>query len=431
MQLARKFRGLIIGKDQYINSRAEFKRVLLTGYLSLLCIVSNWAYMLIGVHDEYSMQIWLNISFCVAAIFSLTFIRLKRYTVAKLILFLAAYTIVFVFCSIEPFHTGVWVYLLVINIGAIALFGYEQWQYSVTLTLVSVVLFVIAYIVEFKVLNEEYSAEFIFQNFVLNFSVSLLTVILILYFMLDLARYSEKTLEHKEAEALEKNKELTKLNSELDRFVYSVSHDLRSPLATISGLVNIGKHTESVEEAKRYFGMIDDRIKTQDYFIREIIDFYRNSRTDVNHEGFLLKDEVRQVIGEFSFGENPVSIQYQLDIPGDLQIHSDKIRLRSVLSNLIGNAVKYHDPNKADKFVRISAVQKESLTEISVEDNGSGIGEEHLPKLFDMFYRASADSKGSGLGLFIAKETVAKLGGGIQVTSSLGKGSKFIFTVTS
>src|SRR5204863_5457180 len=129
-----------------------------------------------------------------------------------------------------------------------------------------------------------YSEDYIFSNFILNFSVSLIATVLILYFLIDLNHYSEKSIEVKETEALEKNKELTKLNTELDRFVYSVSHDLRSPLSTISGLVNIGKQAESLDEAKNYFAMIDDRLKAQDFFIREIIDFYRNTRTEINRE---------------------------------------------------------------------------------------------------------------------------------------------------
>jgi signal transduction histidine kinase len=82
-----------------------------------------------------------------------------------------------------------------------------------------------------------------------------------------------------------------------------------------------------------------------------------------------------------------------------------------------------------EKFIRVGANRNNGHIEITVEDNGLGIGEEHLKKIFDMFYRASTDSKGSGLGLFIARETAAKLGGKISVESKLGVGSKFSLTV--
>ena len=430
MQVTRILREYIIGKNQFINSRVEFKRVLLTGYLSLLSILVNWAYMLFGSHEEHIWLSWLNVAFCVVCIFSLALIRLKKYTASKLILFPPAYAIVFIICATEPYYTGVSFLLVIISIGAIALFGIEQWRYSAVLSVIGAVIFLVAYVGEVKLWHDEYSETFIYKNFVLNFFVSLITSVLILYFMIDLNHYSEKSLEEKENEALEKNKELIKLNSELDRFVYSVSHDLRSPLATISGLAAIGKHAENLEEAHKYFGMIDGRIKTQDFFIREIIDFYRNSRTEINREPFSLHEQVKEIVSELADHESQAPIEYRLDIPPDLKIQSDKIRLRSVLSNLIGNAVKYHDLNKPEKFVNIRAERKNGQIEIVVEDNGLGIGAEHLEKVFDMFYRASADSKGSGLGLFIAKETVNKLGGNIEVNSILGKGSKFSFTIS-
>jgi signal transduction histidine kinase len=253
--------------------------------------------------------------------------------------------------------------------------------------------------------------------------------VLILLFMTDVNRYSEKALEKKEAEALERNKELTKLNTELDRFVYSVSHDLRSPLATITGIVNIGKYAENMDEAKKYFSMIENRLKAQDFFIREIIDFYRNSRTEINHEPVCLQEEVQSIVNEHTYGEIQNSIDYRVTVSPDIEFKSDKIRLRSVLTNLIGNAVKYHDLTKVEKFIQVGAKRNNGHIEITVEDNGQGIGEEHLKKIFDMFYRASTDSKGSGLGLFIAQETALKLGGKISVQSTLGEGSKFSLTV--
>jgi signal transduction histidine kinase len=431
MQVTRIFRSLIVGDDQFITSRAEFKRIMLAGYLALLCVVSNWAYMLIINHDKHLINFVLNCIFCFSGIITLLLIRLRKYTASKLVLFLPAYSIIFIFCITEPFSTGVYIFFIVCNVGALALFGFEERLYSISLIGLSGVLFFLAYLsgLKFLDLNLAYSDDYIFSNFILNFCVSVFATVLILYFLIDLNHYSERSIEVKETEALEKNKELTKLNTELDRFVYSVSHDLRSPLSTISGLVNIGKQAESLDEAKNYFAMIDDRLKAQDFFIREIIDFYRNTRTDINRESFPLRDQVQDIVKEFSMGPIPAPIDYQVQIPSDLAIQSDRIRLKSVLSNLIGNAVKYHDQQKLNKFVRIGAERNNGHIEIFVEDNGQGIGEEHLTKVFDMFYRASADSKGSGLGLFIAKETVNKLGGHIKVKSQLGKGTKFTVTV--
>jgi signal transduction histidine kinase len=427
MSIARVFRRLILG-GHYVQSRAEFKRVILTGYLALICIVVNGLYMVLDSHEGHYILSWLNVGFWLASVATIIFIRLQRQTLAKLILFLAAYAVVFCFSAIEPFTTGVTFFFALIAIGAIALFGFEQWRYAVGLTILGAVLFSLTVIGGFRIGSMAFSDVYIVNNYIMNFFVFLVTAILILYFMIDLNHFAEKALEKKEAETSKKNQELTKLNAELDRFVYSVSHDLRSPLSSIAGLVQIGQHAENLDEAKRYFTMIGDRINAQDFFIREIIDFYRNSRTDTTAEKFLLKTQVDEIVNQHAISAN--SIQYQINISDNLEIQSDKIRLKSVLSNLIGNAIKYHDIAKDGKFIKISAERQNGHWTIAVEDNGQGISPDHLSKVFNMFYRASADSKGSGLGLFIARETVEKLGGKIHVESTLGQGSRFWFTVT-
>jgi signal transduction histidine kinase len=429
MEVARSFRKLILG-NQYIQSRAEFKRTILTGYLALICIAVNIVYMAVDSHEGHTILSWLNV-FCIAAgASSLFFIRIKKLVAAKLVFFLGVYVVIFAFCAIEPFSTGVSYFFILLAIGSIALFGIEQWLYGAGLSILGAGLFLVTIVGGFRLSDSiGFSSDYIAFNFSMNFFSILITSVLILYFMIDLNHYAEKTLEKKEAETNEKNKELTKLNAELDRFVYSVSHDLRSPLASISGLVYLGQRAEEMDEAKKYFSMIGDRINTQDFFIREIIDFYRNSRTDINAENFLLKAQVDEIVSQHSITAN--SIQYEINISDRMEIVSDKIRLKSVLGNLIGNAVKYHDITKAQKFIKVSAERENGHWIIVVEDNGQGIGAEHLPKLFDMFYRASADSKGSGLGLFIARETVDKLGGKIHVDSALGKGTRFWFTVAA
>jgi signal transduction histidine kinase len=428
MSVARLFRRFLL-RDQYIQSRAEFKRTILTGYLALICIVVNILYMVLDSHQGYFFLSWLNAGCCFACSITLLLIRAQKHILAKLIMFLAVYAVIFVFCALEPPATGVSFFFILLAMGAIALFGVEQWPFAAGLSLLGAILFLITVVGGFRLDSLAFSDDYIRFNFILNFFVILTTAILILYFMIDLNHYAERTLEEKEAETNTKNKELTKLNAELDRFVYSVSHDLRSPLASISGLVNIGHHAENLDEAKRYFNMIGDRINAQDFFIREIIDFYRNSRTETAVEKFPLRKHVDEIVGEQAM--NLGSIHCHVEIPADMEVQSDKIRLKSVLSNLIGNAIKYHDIAKAEKYIKVSAERQNGHWIIAVEDNGQGIGAEHLPKLFNMFYRASADSKGSGLGLFIARETVDKLGGKIHVDSTLGKGSKFWFTVAA
>jgi signal transduction histidine kinase len=112
-------------------------------------------------------------------------------------------------------------------------------------------------------------------------------------------------------------------------------------------------------------------------------------------------------------------------VPVDLEVNSDRGRLKVVLNNLVGNSLKYNDANKEEKLVELKTSYQNNSLVIQVNDNGIGIAEEHQPKIFDMFYRATERSQGSGLGLYIAKETIEKLGGKISLTSKVGQGTNF------
>ncbi|GHN00568.1 hypothetical protein WSM22_20570 [Cytophagales bacterium WSM2-2] len=225
------------------------------------------------------------------------------------------------------------------------------------------------------------------------------------------------------------NNELIKINSELDSFVYHASHDLRAPLSSILGLVEIGLRTGNPEEMRSCLTMIKERVQTQDAVIHEIIDYARNLRTDVKKEKLNLKFLVFEVIDTLLFNEGAEKIDFQIDIADDFEILSDKVRLNIILSNLISNSIKYHDYARGNPFVKVDVMQSDSKISIGVEDNGQGIHSDHHDKIFDMFYRASEKSKGSGLGLFIVKDTVEKLGGVVECSSRYNEGTRFTFSI--
>ncbi len=224
---------------------------------------------------------------------------------------------------------------------------------------------------------------------------------------------------------IHQNELLVKANLELDRFVYSASHDLRSPLSSILGLINIAKKTNEPKEIGTCLELMKAQISTLDNFITEIQDYSQNSRKIVKHETIELHSFTDEIIKSLMFSEKANQLKFVCDIPAELPLKTDKGRLRIVLSNLIGNSIKYSDLTKDKAFVSIKSGIEKGHHYIVIEDNGLGIGEEHHSKIFDMFYRASESSKGSGLGLYIVKETLLKLGGTISFQSTLGSGSTF------
>jgi len=150
-----------------------------------------------------------------------------------------------------------------------------------------------------------------------------------------------------------------------------------------------------------------------------------NSKLEVLQEALNLKAMILDIFQNHEFVEGASNIQKFISVKEDVLFFSDKNRVTIILNNLISNAIRYADTNKEDMFIEIRIEISSELVKIHFADNGVGIGEEYLDKIFNMFYRANPGSKGSGLGLFILKEAVNKLDGEVNVRSKLHVGTVF------
>jgi signal transduction histidine kinase len=221
---------------------------------------------------------------------------------------------------------------------------------------------------------------------------------------------------------------LENTNKELDRFVYSASHDLSAPLKSILGLVTISKLEAISEPAPTYLNEIEKSVLKLDSFIGEILDYSRNKRLIITPEQIELKVLCQEILDNLKYLDDYTKISVDLDEFEQSTIQQDKVRLKIILSNLISNAIKFQKKTPGHKpVIKISARRQLSRTIIKVEDNGEGIKAELSPKIFEMFYRASDKATGSGLGLYIARESASKIGARISHESEYGKGS--VFTV--
>lgn len=224
-------------------------------------------------------------------------------------------------------------------------------------------------------------------------------------------------------------KELIKRNFELDSFVYRASHDLKAPLTSLMGLIRIAKTDTDIERMPMYFGMMDKSVSKLDNFIRDLTDFSRNARMETQWIEIDFRETIYELSENLRFMENAERVNMELEINQTEPFFSDPLRIGIILNNLISNGVKYFDPAKEDPRVKIIVETDHHQARIRIEDNGIGIGEEHMPKIFDLFYRATAESFGSGLGLYIVKNAVEKLEGTIIAISKLGEGTKFDITL--
>jgi len=223
----------------------------------------------------------------------------------------------------------------------------------------------------------------------------------------------------------EQYKELQRINSELDRFVYSASHDLKAPLTSILGIINVARLDPNESAKTKYFQMAEDNVKRLLNVIKDLTNFSRNERLEVVKEKVDFSSVITDCISSFSYMENSLKIAFNINVNQQTNFYSDKLRLGILFNNLISNAIIYHRIEQPSPFINISVDCSAEQSVIIVEDNGKGIEPEYHARIFDMFYRASQDSVGSGLGLYIVKGIVEKLNGKIDLVSMPGVGSKF------
>lgn len=227
------------------------------------------------------------------------------------------------------------------------------------------------------------------------------------------------------------NEELIKINEELDSFVYSVSHDLRAPLLSLLGLLNISRMDERPRDPiyDQYFDMMERSITKLDGTLKEILDYSRNARTEVKAVEVDLLHLLKKAIQKLEHMEGFKEIEISIDTRRmHLPFFCDVYRVSVIFENLLSNAIKYRNPlKKCVLQIQLDITQKEAV--VSFTDNGIGIDEKILSNVFKMFYRGTEQSDGAGLGLYLVKETAHKIGGSITATSQLGFGSTFEFTI--
>jgi PAS domain S-box-containing protein len=228
------------------------------------------------------------------------------------------------------------------------------------------------------------------------------------------------TLKQTESDLLYKNREL-------DTFVYKASHDLKAPLSSLRGLTDIAINEIQPEDSVGTFlDLIMTTVDKMDSVLLGLLEVTWIKQGSLEYIEMELESLVELVLGAIQHAPGYSEVKFSIEIPKGFTMLMDIKLMNSVLQNLIFNAVKYHREEGDDKTVRISASRDSYTTYISVQDNGPGIPVEARDRLFDMFFRASLKSQGSGLGLYIVRNSVEKLGGSVRLKSQVGVGSEFI-----
>lgn len=232
-------------------------------------------------------------------------------------------------------------------------------------------------------------------------------------------------------ELRERNKELEKAYQELEKFVYSASHDLRAPLASVLGIVRVAQMEDDLErdDYSQYMGKIESSVNKLDMLLQNIISYYRSSRLEKHNVEVDFKKLIENTLQSFEYYENASEIDFAINVDQQAPFTGDETRIQIVLNNIVSNAIKYQRPEEEHKKVSINATITASDAYIEVVDNGVGIAPEEIDNIFTMFYRSAVKNAGSGIGLYIVKETLNKISGTIDVESTAGQGTRIVIKI--
>lgn len=210
---------------------------------------------------------------------------------------------------------------------------------------------------------------------------------------------------------------------ELDRFIYSASHDIRSPISSILGLINIMKMDYTDNKSKKFIELLEVSAQRLDRFVIDLSTFAENSRKDIKSKPIDFKLAISDILDRLKDHHSFSSVKINYEITDESIFYSDYFRVRLILNQVIKNALDFCDVNKKTPIISIQIFTRQDKAIIEILDNGIGIAQNHLDKVFDLFYRATSLSKGSGIGLYVTREAVIKLGGIISVNSEFGLGT--------
>lgn len=223
----------------------------------------------------------------------------------------------------------------------------------------------------------------------------------------------------------QKNQELKQINQSLDQFVSIASHDLKAPIASCKGIIEIMRELDDLEKVKEFYDLQEMSLNRLEYLIRDLLDFSRSNRDTIRIVKVDLAAKVEEVRQNLVYQKSARKVKISFHCEDNESFYSDDLRLRMILNNLISNSIRYKSLTSEKPFVKIEASINRERALIKIIDNGQGIPPEYHERVFDMFFKVSKNHKSTGLGLYIVKEAVNKLNGEVWFESTLNRGSTF------
>lgn len=226
---------------------------------------------------------------------------------------------------------------------------------------------------------------------------------------------------------IEQNMALNNMNERIKKFAYSVTHDLRSPIASLTGLVSVLEREKDITKLPDYTEMMRETLELQDKYIRDVLNTIRNENSKKEEICNLLElvNDIKSQHSFFADGQR-VNFLSELEV---WELKCNIADIKVVFNNLISNAVKYADFNKPEQWIRVKSYRKDQQCIIEIEDNGLGIKPDQNENIFKKYFKSGINKKSMGLGLYFAKQAIEEMNGTITVRSLLGKGTSFIVSL--
>ncbi|MCK0158239.1 PAS domain-containing sensor histidine kinase [Cellulophaga sp. F20128] len=226
--------------------------------------------------------------------------------------------------------------------------------------------------------------------------------------------------------------DLKEATDELETYIYKVSHDMRRPIASVLGLINAADYDmKSLETAKDYLLTIKQETERLDTILLKLVETMsiRQGKKTIHLIDFC--QVIKSVLKSLEYMNQYDEIRFEQNISTERKFYSDKSLIISLMENLLDNTIKYKKENNKDSYVKISVEDENGGVKIMVTDNGIGIPTNLQKDVFKMFFRATHQASGSGLGLYTVRHTVKVLGGTIKFDSSKNIGTVFTIYLPS
>lgn len=223
-----------------------------------------------------------------------------------------------------------------------------------------------------------------------------------------------------------KNLELEKRNKELDQFAYSIAHDIRSPLTSILGLVEVMKLEIADQTTQNYVGKLEQSGKRLTSYVDQVLTYSSSTQPNTDPEDIDFEELINASVALYEYLDGADRIKIHHTITLEKPFRSDKNKMSLIFNNLICNAIQFQKKDEPSPFLDIAVAHTSGALQVTFQDNGEGIALNRQEAAFKMFYRGSNKSQGSGLGLYITKEAVLKLNGTIKIESRENEGTTLV-----